>query len=71
MAAEYGISFFETSAKMNINVEECFQSIAKEIVKKLKDNPDYYGASAGAIYVNETNKSNNKNGKSSSSSGCC
>lgn len=56
LAAEYGIRFFETSAKLNINVDECFMAIAKDIVERLKENPDHYGSSGGAIYVNENKK---------------
>jgi len=39
LADEYGIKFFETSAKANINVVECFTSIATDIKKRLMDNP--------------------------------
>ncbi len=35
LANSLGIPFFETSAKDNINIEECFGSIAKEIKDKL------------------------------------
>ena len=45
LASEYGIKFFETSAKLNTNVDECFMSIAKDIVERLKENPDHYGSS--------------------------
>lgn len=38
-------------------------AIAKDIVERLKENPDHYGSSGGAIYVNE-NKAKEK-------SGCC
>ncbi|KAE8678924.1 Ras-related protein RABE1d [Hibiscus syriacus] len=34
---EYGIIFFETSAKTNINVEEVFFSMAKDIKQRLAD----------------------------------
>jgi Ras-related protein Rab-8A len=39
LADEYGMKFFETSAKNNINVEEAFVSIARDIKKRLMDNP--------------------------------
>jgi len=39
LASEYGIKFFETSAKANINVTEAFTAIAKDIKKRLMDNP--------------------------------
>ena len=63
LAAEYGIKFFETSAKLNTNVDEAFMSIAKDIVERLKVNPDHYGSTGGAIFVNE--KANKEK------SGCC
>jgi len=40
LADEYGIQFFETSAKSNINVDEAFRSIAQSIKKRLLDNPN-------------------------------
>lgn len=39
LADEYGIKFFETSAKSNINVVEGFTAIATDIKKRLMDNP--------------------------------
>ncbi|GAB2235054.1 hypothetical protein Drorol1_Dr00004332 [Drosera rotundifolia] len=37
LADEYGIKFFETSAKTNLNVEEVFFSIARDIMQRLLD----------------------------------
>ncbi|KAK4769280.1 hypothetical protein SAY86_027430 [Trapa natans] len=37
LADEYGIKFFETSAKINLNVEQVFFSIAKDIKQRLAD----------------------------------
>lgn len=36
LAEEYGIPFFETSAKNNINVVEAFNTIANEVLMKMK-----------------------------------
>ncbi|GFY82851.1 ras-related small GTP-binding family protein [Actinidia rufa] len=37
LADEYGIKFFETSAKTNLNVEEVFFSIARDIKQRLAE----------------------------------
>ncbi|GMQ05197.1 hypothetical protein CsSME_00050320 [Camellia sinensis var. sinensis] len=37
LADEYGIKFFETSAKTNLNVEQVFFSIARDIKQRLAD----------------------------------
>ncbi|GLU11646.1 hypothetical protein SLE2022_283790 [Rubroshorea leprosula] len=37
LADEYGIKFFETSAKRNLNVEEVFFSIARDVKQRLAD----------------------------------
>lgn len=39
LADEYKIQFFETSAKDNINVEEVFMSIAKDVMQRLQQEP--------------------------------
>jgi Ras-related protein Rab-8A len=54
LASEFGIKFFETSAKLNTNVDEAFASIAKDIVDRLKKNPEHYNPDNGEnITVNE------------------
>ncbi|KAG8472946.1 hypothetical protein CXB51_035059 [Gossypium anomalum] len=43
LADEYGIKFFETSAKTNLNVEEVFFSIARDIKQRLADSDSKAG----------------------------
>lgn len=44
LAEEYNAKFFEVSAKLNENVNECYNAAASDIVVKLKENPDFYGS---------------------------
>jgi Ras-related protein Rab-8A len=37
LADEYGMKFFETSAKNNINVEKAFFEMAREVLKRLME----------------------------------
>lgn len=39
-------------------------AIAKDIVERLKENPDHYGSSGGSVNVNEAKSNKDK-------SGCC
>ncbi|MBA0615854.1 hypothetical protein Godav_015962 [Gossypium davidsonii] len=48
---EYGIKFFETSAKTNLNVEEVFFSIARDIKQRLADTDSK--AEPQAIKINQ------------------
>ena len=66
LAEEFHIKFFETSAKMNVNVDAAFMSIAKDIVGRLKINPEHYG-SDGGLKVKEGEKKAVDSGKA----GCC
>ena len=66
LADEFGIKFFETSAKLNSNVDAAFLSIARDIVERLRENPEHYGAE-GANGVNlQKDKKDNVKAKS-----CC
>jgi Ras-related protein Rab-8A len=62
LADEFGIKFFETSAKLNKNVDEAFMAIASDIVERLKENPEHYGSESGV---------NLGNGKKNQPGGCC
>ncbi|XP_048845858.1 ras-related protein Rab-8A-like isoform X2 [Brienomyrus brachyistius] len=58
LALEYGIKFMETSAKANINVENAFLTLARDIKlkmdKKLGNNPE--GSSQGMKITGEQQK---------------
>ncbi|KAK8496608.1 hypothetical protein V6N13_024759 [Hibiscus sabdariffa] len=54
LADEYGIKFFETSAKTNLNVEEVFFSIARDIKQRLVDTDSK--AEPQAIKINQTDQ---------------
>lgn len=62
LADEFGIKFFETSAKLNSNVDEAFLAIASDIVERLRENPEHYGTDGGVSL---------QNGKKSQGGGCC
>ncbi|KAK9839170.1 hypothetical protein WJX74_010897 [Apatococcus lobatus] len=40
LADEFGIRFFETSAKNNSNVDEVFQAVAKDVMTRLRDTQE-------------------------------
>ncbi len=40
LAKEYGIPYFETSARNNINVDKAFDSLAEKVIKKVYPNFD-------------------------------
>ncbi|XP_042451125.1 ras-related protein RABE1c-like [Zingiber officinale] len=50
LADEYGIKFFETSAKTNLNVEQVFFSIARDIKQRLSETDK---AEHGTIEINK------------------
>ena len=69
LADEYGIKFFETSAKSNINVVEAFTSIAADIKKRLMDNPGATGGgpqAGGGVALKGP-----KPGEKAAEKGCC
>jgi Ras-related protein Rab-8A len=53
LANEYGIKFLETSAKSNINVEEAFFTLARDIKKRLIDSADENKAKGNNVSLND------------------
>jgi Ras-related protein Rab-8A len=70
LADEYGIKFFETSAKTNQNVVEGFQAIAVDIKKRLMDNPAA-NANAGGQNAGGVKVGGNQGGAQGKTDGCC
>jgi len=66
LAANYGINFLETSAKNNINVEEAFISIAREIKARIIDSGELDGdgssSLSGSTSGNSGSGNSNNNG---------
>ena len=64
LAAEYGIQFFETSAKNDINVEKGFITIAREVKDRLMaDGPNQASRATGKLNLNSQ--------ASKKKAGCC
>nr|GMD21878.1 ras-related protein RABE1c-like [Ipomoea batatas] len=68
LADEYGIKFFETSAKTNLNVEQVFFSIAKDIKQRLADTDSK--AEPTTIKINQP-ESGATSGQLAQKSACC
>lgn len=64
LADELGILFFETSAKDRTHVEDAFITLAKDIKKRLMENPAEYPQQETSIKVSQpaVNKPDKKNG---------
>ncbi|KAL6977328.1 Ras-related protein RABE1c [Sarracenia purpurea var. burkii] len=68
LADEYGIKFFETSAKTNMNVEEAFFSIAKDIKQRLSETGSR--AEPQGIRINQPEQAATS-GQATTKSACC
>ncbi|PNY07573.1 ras-related protein RABE1c-like [Trifolium pratense] len=68
LADEYGIKFFETSAKTNMNVEEVFFSIARDIKQRLADTDSK--SEPQTIKINQQDQAAN-GGQAAPKSACC
>ncbi|EXB65310.1 Ras-related protein RABE1c [Morus notabilis] len=69
LADEYGIKFFETSAKTNLNVEEVFFSIARDIKQRLAES-DSKGAEPQTIKITQPDQAA-AGGQAGAKSACC
>ncbi|KAL9263625.1 Ras-related protein [Drosera capensis] len=70
LADEYGIKFFETSAKTNLNVEEVFFSIARDIKQRLTDTDNAMPQQQPAIQINPANAGTGAD-QAAQRSACC
>ncbi|KAG6758377.1 hypothetical protein POTOM_038722 [Populus tomentosa] len=68
LADEYGIKFFETSAKTNLNVEEVFFSIARDIKQRISETDSR--AEPQTIRINQPDQAAN-GGQAAQKSACC
>ncbi|KHG11319.1 Ras-related RABE1c -like protein [Gossypium arboreum] len=68
LADEYGIKFFETSAKTNLNVEEVFFSIARDIKQRLTESDNK--AEPTALKINQQDSAASVD-QAAQKSGCC
>ncbi|KAK8478346.1 hypothetical protein V6N13_144552 [Hibiscus sabdariffa] len=69
LADEYGIKFFETSAKTNLNVEEVFFSMARDIKQRLVDT-DSKAEPSTTIKINKPEQAAGA-GQAAQRSACC
>ncbi|XP_030524126.2 ras-related protein RABE1c isoform X1 [Rhodamnia argentea] len=69
LADEYGIKFFETSAKTNLNVEQVFFSIARDIKQRLSDT-DSKAEHPSTIKINQPDQASGA-GQAAPRSTCC
>ncbi|XP_052176861.1 ras-related protein RABE1c-like isoform X1 [Diospyros lotus] len=68
LADEYGIKFFETSAKTNLNVEEVFFSIARDIKQRLAETESR--VEPQAIRINQSDQAGGA-AEAAQKSACC
>ncbi|GLT89842.1 hypothetical protein SLE2022_078060 [Rubroshorea leprosula] len=68
LADEYGIKFFETSAKTNFNVEQVFFSIARDIKQRLAESE--FKAEPNTVKITKSDSTNTKTAAPEKSA-CC
>ncbi|KAI8473092.1 MAG: Rab8/RabE-family small GTPase [Monoraphidium minutum] len=71
LADEYGIQFFETSAKDNINVEEAFTSIAKDVMQRLQQEQADQQAASAMSPIKLTSQLDRAKQQRRKKGGCC
>lgn len=76
LAREYGLKFMETSAKNNVNVEEAFLTLSRDIKKRLIDTGKLQAEMTSngtsiSLKNNEASTSNIGNSSKSFKSNCC
>ncbi|KAJ1484727.1 ras family-domain-containing protein [Baffinella frigidus] len=67
LADEYGIKFYETSAKNNIDVDKAFTEMARDVMKRLQEQEVVDGGAAKKVGTVEINGKAPSTGKK----GCC
>lgn len=66
LADEYGLEFFETSAKTGLNISELFQHIAHSIIKDKKKSGTTTGGREGTVTIKKKDEESKSDKK-----GCC
>ncbi|KAJ3670176.1 hypothetical protein LUZ60_010500 [Juncus effusus] len=70
LADEYGIKFFETSAKTNFNVEQVFFTIARDIKHRLTTETEAKPAESQPLKISKTD-ANQATTEAAARSSCC
>jgi len=55
-AARWGCPFLETSAKLNVNIEQAFVEVVKQVVDMSKDNKKKEGSSKSKEFTSDSGK---------------
>ncbi|KAJ3705499.1 hypothetical protein LUZ61_009204 [Rhynchospora tenuis] len=69
LADEYGIKFFETSAKTNFNVEQVFFTIARDIKQRITSDSENPKPAEATLKISKTDSQNTAEAAAKSS--CC
>ena len=66
LADEFGVMFFESSAKLNLNVSEVFFAAANVAVSEMKKDPKFSSKASAKSQLDLNNQSGN-----TKKNGCC